>query len=70
MTSTIDLTQDEQLALQMLQSHPVAIQAVAKNGTIDLGDMLVFYERLTDRLRFAKIRRRQEYIEVEGKPTV
>lgn len=63
-TSSIELTSHEKLAIALLQTHPEEFAKIAKGSpSIDLNDILSWYKQLVGHLEFAKIRRRKDYID-------
>lgn len=67
MTTTIQLTPEEQLAIQILQiAQPEVFQQIARNGTVNINDVLEWYQRFVLKLELSKIKRKQTYIDIEG----
>lgn len=65
MQTTITLTSEERLAIQLLQANPEAFSQIAKNGTVDLGDVYRWYAKLLRHLEMGHKKRRQDYTTVE-----
>ena len=68
MTETIQLSLEEQQAMQMLQmTQPMVFQKMVKEGNININDVLEWYQRFTMKLELAKAKRKQTYIDIEVK---
>lgn len=69
MSTPIQLSPEEQQAIQMLQmTQPEAFQRIVKNGTVNINEVLEWYQRFILKLEIAKARRKQDYIDIEVKP--
>jgi hypothetical protein len=64
----MELSIPEQTALALLRNTPQEIQKLARpDGTISLDTLYEYFQSLARKLEYAKIRRRNEYIDVEKK---
>lgn len=69
MSTPIQLSPEEQQAIQMLQmTQPEAFQRIVKNGTVNINEVLEWYQRFILKLEIAKAKRKQDYIDIEVKP--
>jgi len=64
----MELTQAENLAFYLLRNAPEEMQKIARpDGSIPIDALHAYYTTLVRKLDLARTRRRQEYIDIEGK---
>ena len=66
----MQLTQTEQLALDLLKSQPQILQRLAQPGSmnIEINDLHNFYHRLSFSLKCIEDHRKKNYVDVEIVP--
>lgn len=64
MEKSVNLTRDEQLALEMLKATGEIQKIARRDGTINLADIGNYFQELVRHLEFSQKRRRGDYIDV------
>ena len=66
--ATLELSKAEQQALELLKNSPSEIQSIASpNGTIAIDAIHTYFINLTRQLEYTRVRRKNEYIDVDKK---